>query len=92
MDLFLDYINRNHDYKGFFKCKNIGNTIYVNIVDYNNIEYLYYNFVKDIYYFLRTKKILDTLNIPQKDINISKNNLSISNGNTVLLQVKINLF
>ena len=78
MDLILSkYLLKNKDYINFFTSKEIDNGIEIRILDLKNINYLYNNFINDIYYFLRTCTLLNLLNINKDDITIDKNNLAI---------------
>ena len=91
----VNYLNKNKDYINFFKSEEIDmNVVEVKIIDFTMIEFLYHQFITDIYYFLRTRTLIDTLNIEIDKIEINKKKLSIvdTTNDSIIAKVNIQLW
>lgn len=93
MDLLTKYICENKDFVNFFVIKEIDKaTIEVRVTDIKEIEYLYHNFVDDLYYFLRTVKLLDRLNVRYEDVEISKDLMIRDKDNNIIFKIVVKIF
>lgn len=97
INTIINKINRNPDYINFYKCTEINdNTIIFQILDYSNLEYLYYNFIKKIYYTLCDKSIISLIiNNPDfTKVQIEKNinEIIIKNNDVIELKINIKIF
>jgi len=86
--IITNYINKDTNYINFFRCREINSrTLEIKILNLNNLEYLYRNFINDINNCLRNIETLSFLNIEKNDIKINK--LSIEHHGNVLFNIVI---
>ena len=80
---------KNEDYNGFFTLKKDDNITNVKIVDSKNVEFLYHQFISDIYYFIRWKKAHSKLLLNDETLVDGKNLSIVCNDKIVLKYVWI---
>lgn len=68
----IKLIDANPDYKDFYSCRICLKKLIFKIEEYNEIEYLFYEFKKMIYYCLQNISLINIILKNEEDIDFSK--------------------